>query len=253
MGFFDDIILTSYKIAKEAGLLKSLSSFFRKKRKILLLGATGTGKSQFFDSIDDALSSRLTHTDRTAFPQKRRVIIKGIPFIFNDTPGQIANEATRKTAIKDAIRSDYEGIINIVCYGYHEADEADRSLALITENNELTVNQDFLIDRRKVELDLLSEWIPFLDDKDAKWILTIVTKADLWWPDQNEILNYYKSGKYSKLISNCKIPHSVIPYCSIIEPFFDTKTSGKFGDTTRKKLRQNLLESLIRITGEVRK
>lgn len=249
MSIWIDIASGGYEIGKELGLWKKLRSLLRKKKKILLIGASGAGKTQFIESIKNVLSPRLTQLQRTIELERRKVTIDGYPFLLIDTPGQKLDEAKRKKAINEAIATKMEGFINIVCYGYHEAAEADKSQA-IGVGCRTIADPTYLKERRQVELDLLSEWVPHVIPETARWVLTVVTKADLWWPDtKRQIQRYYEQGPYAKVIESTGINHAVVPYCSVIEPFYGIRTGGSFGDNDRDKLRQNLLECLIRLTG----
>ena len=175
--------------------------------------------------------------------------IEKTPFVLVDTPGQVLDEAKRKKAITDAIRDKVEGIINVVCYGYHEAEEAGSADA-VPKSSRKIAKEPYLKRRQKVELDLLAEWVPAIDEKTANWILTIVTKADLWWPDtDSEVRKAYQEGEYADEFADFSDKHYVLPYCSVIEPFYGTRTSGLFGDHHRSVLRENLLQTILRLSG----
>ena len=105
---------------------------------------------------------------------------------------------------------------------------------------------DYLKERRDVEIGLLSEWVPQLDTKTTKWLLTVVTKADLWWPDEGgKIKAFYETGAYASKLDEFKTKNVVLPYCSIVKPFFDYRTGGRFGDEARAKLRSHLFATLV--------
>ncbi|MEW6347887.1 MAG: GTPase domain-containing protein [Thermodesulfobacteriota bacterium] len=244
-----EIMKELYDEAKERGLWEKIRALLRGRKRILLLGASGAGKTQFVESIADALTDRLSPIQRTVAVEKRKAIIHDYPFLMLDTPGQRMDEAKRKKAITEAIGTGVEGIINVVCWGYHEADEADRSKAIPSKGN-LIAKPDYLKERRDIELELLSEWVPWVDAGVSNWILTLLTKADLWWPDNdNAIRRYYEDGEYATIIRPTAISHSVVPYCSVIEPFYGTRTGGRFGDHQRAALRHHLLETLVRMSG----
>lgn len=102
----------------------------RRKKTILVLGASGAGKTQLINSLQNPLSETLSTLQRTVAVQKRKATIGEQRFVFSDTPGQIYDEAKRKVAITEAIRSRVEGVLNVVSFGYHEAAEAGKDAAI---------------------------------------------------------------------------------------------------------------------------
>lgn len=238
--------------AKDAGFFKRWRAWLRRRRKVLVLGASGAGKTQFIHSLIDPLSPALDPKfRRTVAVEKRALVLDNYPFLLIDTPGQRLDEAKRKKAIVEAIQGRVEGVINLVAFGYHEAAESPSDLA-VPEDGKRIARADYLTARREVELELLSEWVPFFDGSSVKWVLTVVSKADLWWPEAEKVVAHYQDGVYASTIHEPGVGHSVLPHCSVIEPFYGHKTSGKFGDHHRANLQSHLRETLIRLTGAVR-
>src|SRR5206468_2544567 len=53
------------------------------------------------------------------------------------------------------------------------------------------------------ELDALRDLLPHLEAAKAKvWMITLVTKQDLWWTDRREVAGYYEHGDYGKTITD---------------------------------------------------
>ncbi len=241
----------AYDLAKQSGFWNSWKTWLKRRRKILVLGGSGTGKTQLINSIMNPMSEKLTTLQRTVAVEKRNITIGEYPFIFSDTPGQLLDEAKRKIAITDAIRSQIEGVLNVVSFGYHEAAEARKERA-IPESGGHIARSDYLQDRRAIEERLLSEWVPMFDPATAKWVLTVATKADLWWPDRDRVEKHYSEGSYAEGLGSFRTSHTLVPYCSIIEPFYGTKTSGRFGEHQKYALQSNLLDCLLRLSGVCR-
>jgi hypothetical protein len=235
------------KAAAELGIWNKFVTWWKKKHSILVLGASGAGKTQFVNSLLSPISDKFAPMQRTVTVEKRAILIGKSPFIFSDTPGQMLDEAKRKVAITEAIRKKVEGLINVVSFGYHEAAEADKRDALPLSGGHIA-RADYLETRRSIEEDLLSEWVPFFEGDSAKWILTVVTKADLWWPERERVEKHYSDGDYADALGEFKSQHTVLPYCSRIEPFYGTRTSGKFGESLKMPLREHLLDSLLRLS-----
>jgi hypothetical protein len=116
LGKASDAGIEIYKLAKELGLVSKLKSFLKKKKRILVLGSTGTGKTLFVRSFGNLIPEIINRASRTEFPTKH--VFDFGPRLnaqLTDTPGQIIHASRRFPAIKEAMtRAD--GVINIVSY-----------------------------------------------------------------------------------------------------------------------------------------
>ncbi len=245
IGTFAEVAAAGYKVADEVGLWDKFSRLLRRKKpRILILGASGAGKTQFVESICNPLSL-LVH-ERTAATRRYTVPIQKRLFRMVDTPGQ--ERELRRAAIREATKNPPEGILNIVCSGYHEAAEAGSAQA-VPATGSAVAKPDYLKTRQQAEINLLSEWVPNLDPGNTKWLVTVVNKADLWWPDEgSKIKNFYQAGLYASKLDDFRKKNRVLPYCSVVKPFYDFRTSGRFGDEARVRLRAHLLQTLIDLT-----
>ena len=75
---------------------------------------------------------------------------------------------------------------------------------------------------RKMELDQLEEWKDYVDaDSHVKWFITVVNKADIWYKDKKNTMDYYQGGDYFASVKELKHVCSLkfFPFCSIIAPF----------------------------------
>jgi energy-coupling factor transporter ATP-binding protein EcfA2 len=86
--------------AHKQGWFNKLVTALRKKQRVLVLGATGTGKTAFLESLNDVVQKAIHQMKRTEFAQKYSVRIAKEPFLFTDAPGQIVHAARRKAAIQ---------------------------------------------------------------------------------------------------------------------------------------------------------
>ncbi|MGH9846277.1 MAG: GTPase [Blastocatellia bacterium] len=109
--------------AHKQGWFDKLVSALRKKHRVVVLGATGIGKTAFLESLTETLPRAIESMNRTVFNEKRRIKISKDLFIFTDTPGHRMYTKRRLEAIKEVLKMEggVEGIINVVSYGYHEA------------------------------------------------------------------------------------------------------------------------------------
>ncbi len=240
------------KIAYEKGWLKRIRDLFRKSHRILVLGATGTGKTQMIESFNEHMPDAIHYMDRTVGIRSHRVDNIGEAFKIIDTPGEEErSKAKRMDAIKEALRKGVSGIIDVVSYGYHEYD-VDIGAAF---NLDGSVNADFLEAHRAAEGRALREWTAILGDrKTTGWLITVVNKADLWWDRKDEVLEHYKSGTYSKSLGDARsLGPIVLPYCSVCHRFFgEGRLSGAFDDSDRNMLRSHMLQSLLEVVGKVK-
>ena len=159
-----------------------------------------------------------------------------------DTPGQKDLKHERSKAYVDFLKEEFAGIINVVCFGYHEYRIGKEKV--LKENK--TVYSSFLKNHHKVEIEALKEWIPLIGSPEtAKWFVTLVTKADIWWDQKDKIIKYYKSGLYYKHLDKLKSIHRVIEYCSERRRFFgEGIQSMTFDDFEKIKMRANILRFL---------
>src|SRR5260370_41788085 len=101
MTLWIDLVKGTYDIGKEFGLWQALRRKLRRTRKILVLGASGAGKTQFVISLSIPVPERLTVRHRTVSVQPRQTTIGEYPFLLVYTPGQRMDEPKRKDALYD--------------------------------------------------------------------------------------------------------------------------------------------------------
>lgn len=69
------IAIKLFEPAKRQGWLDRLVSSFKKRHRILVLGCTGVGKSQFVESLTEAMPAAIDRLNRTEFAQKHSIKI----------------------------------------------------------------------------------------------------------------------------------------------------------------------------------
>jgi hypothetical protein len=237
-----------HEILKERPVYEKVIDFFTRKpeQHILLLGASGVGKSSFLKSIQGEYAYiPREHRTETSAAVDGRIDTLNITFI--DTPGEAQHTDRRKKTIRESVHTKSLGIINVVSYGFHEG---TAKVSEAVDNNQ--AKDDFLERRREVELERLTEWIPILCGQGghAAWIITVVTKADLWWqntPDQ-PVIAYYREGKYFKSLGEATKEQtcSVRPYASLNQMFYGQgKMSGFYPDPLRQTHYNDLIALIL--------
>lgn len=225
---------------KRSKFIAFINYLFIKKKKILLFGNSGTGKSQFIEE----LRGNVTTAIRTHATQKFKIPVANLPTVFIDVPGQAGYTYQRREQVDFIIQDGVEGIINIVDYGYHEIETPNISQPIFIENK---VNKHILEVNRNLELEQLAEWLPRISpNKNIKWIINLITKADVWWDDRIEVQNYYHSLEYGEKFRPFTNFMSVVnlPFCSIIKPYYKEFSSPRFGEIEKKALKSLFFTTL---------
>lgn len=235
-----------YAIAKEQGWIDALRDFLRKKRRVLVLGSSGVGKTALIQSLMGNKPVPIHHADRTVASYKVRIDLAGTPFILTDTPGQEAHRRERAKAIVSSVGA-LDAIINVVSYGYHEY-TLGKDAAI---NEEGKPDQAFLEKRRQIELEALDEWTEILAPDEKCRLITVISKADLWWDDHKAAFSHYEAGDYFKRLGAARHLSPVVRhYCAFFQRFYGVAPmSGYFDDADLDRAKVHLLRTLAEATG----
>lgn len=230
---------------KRMELTKKLLLLVRKKRKIVIFGISGAGKSQFINS----LKRNIIVAERTFMTDRVKHELEDFPIEFIDTPGQNGRTYERQQEINNIIKDGVEGIINVSSFGYEENPEIPLA-NIFTPKGE--VKDSHLRLNRKEELKRLAEWLPLIQPANIGWIINLINKGDLWWSEISEVDKYYGEGDYFKAFESItKYTHILnLPYCSIIKPYYNMSTCGKFGDIQKEQMHNHLIHQLLNLLKE---
>lgn len=235
------------KVAKDQGWLEKLVDYFSKKHKILMLGCSGAGKTELIKSLESLNPEIIHYASRTREKAISGIKINKVPFEFIDLPGEEQDVSIRNQAILEHSK-ELDAVVNVVAYGFHEytygKDEA------IAEGH--SISGDYLTQNKKREIDTVPEWSISLGGVRPYRLITVVTKADLWWPDHKEVIPYYESGAYYSSLGTAKeLKPMVVPYCSVIKKFYDeAPTSGQIDGASCIRFRNDLLRILVETVGK---
>jgi GTP-binding protein EngB required for normal cell division len=238
------------QILEKLGVLDRVRKFFlqTEPHDILLVGVSGTGKTSFRDHIFGD-PKEISRYERTTVVKPMLGKLRGKLINIIDTPGQTTRPARAqlRTAILQAQNSRKLGVINVVAYGYHEG---------ITEVKNAVENglarKDYLENRRKEEINQLREWVNILaaEGGSAKWLITLVTKSDLWWEPnaRHTILTHYITGEYSAALGPAqRLEHSVLPYSSLNKMFYGVvPMSGFYSDAMKLDDHDHLIATILK-------
>lgn len=233
--------------AEKQGFIDRLKIVFKKKPRVLLLGATGTGKSNFLQSLSVERPDPIPRASRTVFPEPHVLTIKGShPYRFIDTPGDTSMKDARIDSIRESLsaRGGISGVINVVSYGYHEY-QVTKGKVLLPDGS---VDPNYLAKHRQLELDQLDEWTPLLGSPlTMKWLMTVVTKADLWWDQREDAMQHYQAGTYHERLGQAQsLKPRVLMYSSVFSKFYgEAPHSGYFDEKDRRDLKHQFVQALL--------
>ena len=194
--------------------LRKLRSYWRHGHvRIAVFGVGGTGKTTLGELLSGKSSLgakpstyQLSHKTEAVTPDSDFVSTLYIPggqerYILNDWPALYQNLAQGKS----------RGIINIVCYGHHSFTElnykATKYFLDLPESVRNTISKEdfvklYLESKRARELEIMREMLPHLKTaKERIWMLTVVTKQDLWWKERATVQAFYEGGEYNSYIN----------------------------------------------------
>ncbi len=185
--------------------LKDLYGWFRSKDSgILILGEGGTGKSTLGRILAGEFDWLLDAPGR--YEQDigvRRYTLEGSPKVeIVVLPGQERYRAvTWDDLLKDVTGGKYRGIILLGAYGYHSFGEVSYKEHKLHRDTKKQFLEAYLPDRRAEEIKVLERLASPLRLLHGKcWLLTVVAKQDLWWPERQEVEDHYREGEYGAKI-----------------------------------------------------
>jgi hypothetical protein len=199
-------------------------------------------------SLTEVLPATIDRLHRSAFSEVQKLKISKTPFEFVTVPGERTKKVIRLEAVREAMKG-LAGIIDVTAFGFHEGSAGEDQVFDQADQ----VKPAFLDAGRREEITALNEWTTLLGDRSiTRWLITVVTKADLWWDTRQAVVAHYSSGDYFKALNGAEsLGHSVIEYCSEVHKFYGRGTvSPHFDDSDRVKLRAQLLRQLVLAVGE---
>lgn len=96
------------------------------------------------------------------------------------------------------------GIINVVASGYHSIGGKESYQKSSFFKNGMTPSEfveAHVAGMKEVELEIMRDLTArIMYAPDELWMLTLVTKQDLWWPDRDGVEAHYAEGQYNDMI-----------------------------------------------------
>ena len=119
-------------------------------------------------------------------------------------PGQEHRRAASWAGVgRDLAAGAYHGVILVSSYGYHSLTKASYKQYDLYESGrgKDVFLQKYLEAGRRDEVGCLRRLLPVLKDCPRKlWLASVVTKQDLWRPDEAAAERCYREGEYGELL-----------------------------------------------------
>ena len=171
-------------------------------RPILLLGPGGTGKTTFgrlisgdavspFEETVEYRESLIVETYQFADDADATVIVP---------PGQSHRRAATWESLLDRLAGgEFRGVILFGSYGFHTLNQVGGYRAHpLFDGGKARFLDDVLAANRGEEVAVAAQVAMKLRIvREPVWLLTCVTKQDLWWPDRAAAEAFYTSGPFS--------------------------------------------------------
>lgn len=233
-------------LAKRLGLIERLAELLASRRKVIVVGSTGVGKTALIKSLVEAEARIISAMDRTVLTKKDKASLKGKKLFTFDMPGEMTKAGVDNKLLKTVLNSKGVGLIIVTAYGYHEYRP---NHAEVTSGDPTKIAK-FLSNHRAVELEHLEKFnLRFNIREKVDWAIPIVTKADLWWKDEEKVLKHYAGGQFrAQMLNACAVEKLAlpVPYSASINSFCKTvPTSPGFGESERVMLSNQLASSLV--------
>jgi len=167
---------------------------------ILVLGPGGGGKS--------TLAMLLSKDDYNPLYDLPEGYKESVEIERCRLPGQVPAEVIvppgqpeRRAATWGDLHADlaagkYRGVILVFAFGHLSFSVSYKDHKLYHDDKERFL-EEYWIAQRDEELKVFQELVPHMMASPGKlWVLTLVTKQDLWWPDTRQAWKHYTSGGF---------------------------------------------------------
>ncbi len=193
---------------------KRVTTLLKKLRYLLrhgilhveIFGPGGVGKTTL-----GLILAEGTHPKRSTNKYQESIDVEGY-WLQGDTvvaihvpPGQERRRSsTWQDFYKRLAQGKSSGVINVVSWGYHSFQEFSYQETKYYRKgmSETEFLANYAEQGREEELTIIKDLVPRLcDAKEKLWMITLVTKQDLWWNERASVRQHYEQGEYHSYIN----------------------------------------------------
>ncbi|MBX9580338.1 MAG: hypothetical protein K2X87_08530 [Gemmataceae bacterium] len=129
-------------------------------------------------------------------------------------PGQEHKRAaTWNDLYADIAGGKFRGVIVLNAYGYHSLGKISYKQHKLHTRGKNVFLEAFLGDRRVEELRVLRQLAPHLAaNRQKMWLLTLVTKQDLWWDQRGVVEAHYRDGEWAAEVGKIAAQHGAVQF-----------------------------------------
>ncbi len=171
---------------------------------ILIIGPGGVGKTTFAQLFSGKYDSPLEVPGvyEESIDLERYTLEDDPSIELIVPPGQRHRRDATWTELEKSIGAGaFRGIIVVASYGYHSLGEISYKDHRLYRGDDAVFLANFLRECRGDEVGVIRRLAPHIRGIGRKsWILTLVTKQDLWWHECAEAESFYRAGEYGTII-----------------------------------------------------
>lgn len=175
--------------------------------EIVIFGPGGTGKSTLGNLLIGTYKPGATSTKYQESISIEKLALQ------DDVVGQVLvapgqrhrRKRTWDELYQDVASGKHVGIINVVSWGYHSfTNPTYRELSIYEAGmTSQQVMDTYLKQQQGIEMEIIRDLVPHLCAAKGKlWMVTLITKEDLWWKQRVAVEHHYRQGKYAEHIQD---------------------------------------------------
>jgi hypothetical protein len=172
---------------------------------ILMIGPGGTGKTTLARTLSGQMLDWLIGEDwkyaESYFEEHYALLSDPQVELIVPSGQEFRRPASWADVRRDVSNGRYAGIILVASFGYHTfSGQGFKSHRLFDGSKERFMTR-FLEEKHKEEIAVLEQIKPALETAPGKlWVLTAVTKQDLWWSRRQEVDEIFTSGVWGSML-----------------------------------------------------